>query len=180
MPKADNFRARLAQYFSDARASKQAAYDRTLPFGDYVVDRWEKARQLGFGEGTSIYDNVVILGRPQVGRNVWIGPNTLLDASGGLRIDDNCNISAGVQIYSHDSIASCVSGGAAKIERAPVEIGENTYIGPNVVITKGVRIGSRCVIGAMSLVLEDIPDGWLAHGTPARARRRYEVGSREL
>ena len=36
-------------------------YQRALPLGDYVVDRWEKAKELGFGEGASIYDSVLVL-----------------------------------------------------------------------------------------------------------------------
>ena len=42
-------------------------WNRSLPFGDYIVDRWEKARQLGFGEGTSIYDSALLLGMWQQG-----------------------------------------------------------------------------------------------------------------
>lgn len=161
----------LAEFFHGAREEKQKTFDRTLPFGDYIVDRWEKAQQLGFGEGSSVYDNVVILGQPVVGKNVWIGPNALLDAAGGLTIGDGCNLSAGVQIYSHDSVARCISAGKQPLTHAAVHIGANTYIGPNAVIAKGVTIGTGCVIGAMSLVLNDIPDGWIAHGSPARPTR---------
>lgn len=168
MPTLDDLGTLLRKFFAGARAEKQAQFDRTLPFGDYVVDRWEKAAQLGFGEGSSVYDSVVIIGQPSVGRNVWIGPNVLLDASGGLTIGDNCNISAGVQIYSHDSIARCISGGIADISKSPVVIGANSYIGPNTVIAKGVQIGRGCVIGAMSLVLHDVPDGARAHGAPSQ------------
>ena len=35
-------------------------FKRTLPFGDYVVDRWEKAQALGFGSGSSIYDSALV------------------------------------------------------------------------------------------------------------------------
>jgi acetyltransferase-like isoleucine patch superfamily enzyme len=174
----DCLRALLRQFFVRARVDKQVQFDRTLPFGDYVVDRWEKARQLGFGEGSSIYDNVIVFGRPKVGRNVWIGPNVLLDASGGLTIGDNCNISAGVHIYSHDSIERCTSGGSADIAKAPVVIGANTYIGPNTVIAKGVRIGTGCVIGAMSFVVKDVPDGSVAFGIPALIKHETREGPR--
>lgn len=169
----DDLRVLLRQLCVSAQEEKQSQFNRTLPFGDYVVDRWEKARQLGFGEGSSVYDSVVILGNPSVGSNVWIGPNALLDASGGLTIGDNCNISAGAQIYSHDSVDRCISGGVDDISKAPVDIGANSYIGPNCVIAKGVRIGSGCVIGAMSLVLNDVPDGFVAHGIPAQVKRKF-------
>ncbi len=141
---------------------------RAVPFADYVVDRWEKAKELGFGEGTSIYDSTLVLGDVHVGRNTWIGPFVVLDGSGGLSIGSNCSISAGVQIYSHDTVEWALSGGKAPYIHAPTAIGDNCYIGPAVVIAKGVRIGSRCRIGANSLVLDDVPEGSLAHGTPCR------------
>lgn len=143
-------------------------YRRTLPFADYIVDRWEKARALGFGEGTSIYDSVLVLGDVRVGPKTWIGPFCVLDGSGGLKIGANCSISAGAQIYSHDSVRWAVSGGKEPYSYAPTQIGDECYIGPNVVISKGVTIGRNCIIGANSLVIENVPDGMKAAGTPCR------------
>jgi len=150
------------------RREVNAAYQRSLPLADYVVDRWEKARELGFGEGSSIYDSVLVLGDVRVGTNTWIGPFVVLDGSGGLTIGSNCSISAGVQIYSHESVAWALSGGTASYRHAATSIGDNCYIGPHVVVAMGVRIGDRCVIGAQSLVLGDIPDGSKAFGAPCR------------
>lgn len=143
-------------------------WNRSLPFGDYIVDRWQKARELRFGEGSSIFDSALVLGDVQVGKNTWIGPFTVLDGSGGLVIGDNCSISAGVQIYTHDTVKWATSGGVAQPERAPVCIGSNCYIGPNTIVGKGVTIGVGCVIGANSLVNRDVPDGMKAWGTPVR------------
>ena len=143
-------------------------FRRSLPLADYVVDRWEKAKELGFGEGSSIYDGVVLLGDVQVGRNTWIGPFVILDGSGGLSIGSHCSISAGAQIYSHDTVQWAISGGSAPYEYAATSIGDNCYIGPYTVVAKGVRIGNGCIVGAHSLVLSDIPDGSKAFGTPCR------------
>ena len=143
-------------------------WDRNLPFGDYIVDRWQKAKVLGFGEGSSIYDSSLVLGDVSVGKNSWIGPFTVLDGSGKLEIGENCSISAGVQIYTHDTVNSTISGGLKSPERAPVKIGNNCYIGPNAIISKGVNIGNSCVIGANSFVNNDLSDGMKAWGTPAR------------
>jgi len=145
-----------------------ADWNRTLPLGDYVVDRWKKAKALGFGEGTSIYDTAHVYGNVQVGANTWIGPFVILDGSGGLVIGSYCSISAGVQIYSHDTVAWAISGGRSPYDYASTVIESNCYIGPNTVIAKGVTIGSGCVIGANSLVLSDIPAGSKAFGTPCR------------
>ena len=142
--------------------------NRSLPFGDYIVDRWAKAKSLGFGEGSSIYDSSLVLGNVRVGQNTWIGPFTILDGSGGLEIGDNCSISASVQIYSHDTVRWATSGGVEKIEYGSVKIGSNCYVGPNVVISKGITIGNQCVIGANSFVNRDIPDNLRAWGNPAK------------
>ena len=143
-------------------------YNRTLPFADYVVDRWEKATILGFGKGTSIYDSALVLGNVKVGENTWIGPFVVLDGSGSLSIGSNCSISAGVQVYTHDSIAWATSGGKAEYDYAPTNIGKHCYLGPNTIVARGVNIGDGCVIGANSLVLSDIPASSKAVGTPCR------------
>ena len=158
----------LKAFWLERRRQVHGQYLRTLPFADYIVDRWEKARELGFGEGSSIYDSVLVLGEVRVGQKTWIGPFCVLDGIGGLDIGSNCSISAGVQIYSHDSVRWAVSGGTEPYSYGATSIGDNCYIGPNVVIAKGIRIGRGCVVGANSLVLGDIPEGMKAAGTPCR------------
>lgn len=149
----------------------RANHHRILPVGDLLSDRWEKARYLGFGEGSSIYDSSLVFGDVRVGVNTWIGPFTILDGSGGgLTIGDHCSISAGVQIYTHDSVERALSGGVAPLSKAPVSIGSRCYLGPNAVIAKGVHIGDGCVVGAHSLVLEDVPTGVRVFGSPAKPR----------
>ncbi len=150
------------------RAEIAARHQRGVPFADELFDRWERARALGFGDGTSIYDASVVLGDVQVGTNVWIGPFTVLDGSGGLSIADWCSVSTGVQIYTHATVARALTGGRAPADRAAVRIGPRTYLGPNAVITKGVTIGAGCVIGANALVNLDVPDGAVVFGTPGR------------
>jgi acetyltransferase-like isoleucine patch superfamily enzyme len=153
----------------------QARWRRDLPLPDLIGDRWERAGRLGFGEGTSIYDSSHIFGDVRVGSNTWIGPFTILDGSGGLEIGDYCSISAGVQIYSHDTVDWAVSGGALRYEYAAVRIGSRCYIGAQTVIARGVTIGEGSIIGACSFVHADVPPGSIAVGAPARV-----VGSSEF
>jgi acetyltransferase-like isoleucine patch superfamily enzyme len=160
----------VIRQFYDRRHTINVKYNRVLPFGDYISDRWEKAKYLGFGEGTSIYDNVVILGNVSVGKNTWIGPNVILDGSGELEIGSNCSISAGTQIYSHDSINQAISGGEKNYDYAKTIIENNCYIGPNVVIQKGIIIGKGSIIGANSFVNKNIPKNSKAFGTPAKIK----------
>jgi acetyltransferase-like isoleucine patch superfamily enzyme len=157
----------LRELWRARRAEVDASFHRTLPFGDYLVDRWEKAKALGFGEGASIYDSALVLGDVSVGANTWIGPGTILDGSGGLSIGSFCSISAGVQIYSHDTVEWATSGGETPPGKAPTRIGSRCYIGPNSIIAKGVTIGDGAVIGAMSFVNCDVPAGARVAGCPA-------------
>lgn len=150
------------------RDAVKKSWSRVLPYGEYVGDRWEKARYMGFGEGTSVYDSCVVLGDVRVGSNTWIGPNTVLDGSGGLIIGDYCSISAGVQIYSHDTVNWAVSGGEKSVEYSPTVIESRVYLGPNVIVQRGVRIGFGTVIGANSLVTRDIPPNSRAWGSPCQ------------
>jgi acetyltransferase-like isoleucine patch superfamily enzyme len=149
--------------------SKKKAFDRVLPMGDYFIDRWQKAKYLGFGDNTSIYDSSLVLGDVVVGDDCWIGPFTVLDGSGGkLRIGNNTHISAGTQIYTHDTSSKVVF--EKEIKKGKVTIGHNCYIGPNVVITLGVTIGDRVMIGANSFVDKDIPSSVKGFGTPFRIK----------
>ena len=162
----------LEKLWVERRNHVNERWKRTLPLGEYIVDRWEKARILGFGQGTSIYDSALVFGDVTVGENTWIGPHVILDGSGGLSIGNNCSISAGVQLYSHDSIKWAVSGGVEPYECAQTSIGDNCYIGPNTVVVKGVDIGNSCIVGANSLVLKDIPAGSKAWGSPCQRHGR--------
>ncbi|MFQ5659748.1 MAG: acyltransferase [Gammaproteobacteria bacterium] len=158
----------MRDLYFDLRSRVTEKWQRCLPFNELFLDRWEKAKYLGFGKGSSIYDTSYVYGDVRVGSNTWIGPLTLLDGSGGLTIGDNCSISSGVQIYTHDSVNWAISGGKETTDYAPVVIGSRCYIGPNTIIGKGVTIGEGSIIGAMSLVLTDIPPCSKAWGNPAK------------
>ncbi|HYC29464.1 MAG TPA: acyltransferase [Chitinophagaceae bacterium] len=146
----------------------QEQFKRSVPLPDTIVDRWERATRLGFGKGASIYDSSYVFGEVKVGEHTWIGPFTIIDGSGGLSIGNNCTISAGVHVYTHDNVGQTVTGGKMPIERVAVAIGDRTYIAPNVIISKGITIGSCCIIGANSFVNRSIPDNSVAAGTPAK------------
>lgn len=143
-------------------------FDRSLPFTDEIFDRWERAKKLGFGEGSSIYDSSYIFGNVKVGKNCWIGPFSIIDGSGGLSIGDNCTISSGVHIYTHDNVKKTLSGGKIPIDYEKVSIGECTYIGPQSIISKGTCIGKHCLIAANSFINKNIDDNSIVAGNPGK------------
>ena len=152
-------KASLKSLLAELRKDMLGTFKRHVATGDLLTDRWETARELGFGEGTSCYDNVLVMGDVRVGKNCWIGPNVVLDGSGGLSIGDWVDISAGAQIYSHDTVARALSGGKEPIAHARTTIGSRVYIGPQAIIAKGVTIGDEVTIGALSFVDRDVPSG---------------------
>lgn len=158
------------ELYDQLRQEMSTEHRRSVSLPDLLTDRWDRAKFCGFGEGATCYDNVLILGDVKVGRKTWIGPNVILDGSGGLEIGDFCSISAGVQIYTHHTVKWATSLGEAEVEQAPTKIGSGVYIGPQSVIQMGVAIGDRAVIGAMSFVNRDIPAGSKVWGVPARVQ----------
>jgi serine acetyltransferase len=157
------------------REEMRTRWKRSLPFGDELFDRWERAAFLGFARDASIYDSSVVLGDVAVGEGTWIGPFTILDGRGGLSIGKYCSISAGVQIYSHDTVKWALTGGKAAEERSATRIGDCSYIGPLSIIARGVEIGDHSVVGANSFVRASVPPFSIAVGTPARVIGRVDL-----
>lgn len=165
----------LGRIHAQLRADMAERFQRDLPLQDLLTDRWERARHLGFGEGSSIYQSAYVYGDVRVGAGTWIGPHALLDGSGGLTIGAGCDISAGVQIYSHDTVERVLSEGRAEISRAATAIEDHCHVGASAVITKGVTVGNHSVIGACAFVNRDVPPYTIVAGVPARVIGRVEV-----
>ena len=58
----------------------------------------------------------------------------------------------------------------------PITIGSDVWVGGGAIILPGVRIGSRAVIGAGSVVTRDVPDDVFAAGNPCRVIREIDAG----
>lgn len=157
---------RMAQ--AELQAEKIRHHKRRVSFGDLVTDRWQNARDYGFGDGASMYDNALVIGDVTVGRGTWIGPNVVLDGSGGLEIGEFCGIGPGVQIFTHNTIRWCLTRGKEEPVQKPTKIGNGVFIAANSIIMMGVTIGDDVVIGALSFINKDIPSGVVVAGAPAR------------
>jgi acetyltransferase-like isoleucine patch superfamily enzyme len=171
LPGHDNF----LEIHNLLRAENKNRWERSLPFADELFDRWERASFLGFGENTSVYDSAVIMGQVTVGHDVWIGPYTILDGTGGLEIGDFVTISSGVQIYSHSSLMKCLTSGRAPLSKRPISIGHSTYVGSSSIVNMGVTLGSHVVVAAKSFVNKSFGDFAIVAGCPAK-----KIGEVEL
>lgn len=159
----------LAEDYFKADELLRENFDRSLPLQDTAVDRWERAERLGFGEGTSVYNSCFIFGKPNIGANVWIGPNVIIEAAGDtVSIGDWCILSANVHVYSHNTIARALTLGRAPDHVGRVEIGKGCYFGPGCLISAGTRIGDRCIVAAGSVVKGEYGAQSFIAGNPAR------------
>ena len=60
------------------------------------------------------------------------------------------------------------------VKTAPIKIKKGAFIGASSIILKGVTIGERSIIGAGSVVTQDIPDYCVAIGNPARVIKKID------
>ena len=174
-PDLERLLADLRELHGVLRSDVRERWQRSLPFADEIFDRWERAQALGFGPKSSIYQDSYVYGDVSVGADTWIGPSTVLDGTGRLAIGHHCSISAGVQIYTHDTVKWAVTGGRAAYDHAPVTIHDCCHIGAHTVIGPGVSVGPHAIVGALSFVNRDVPPYAVAVGAPARVIGTVEI-----
>lgn len=106
----------------------------------------------------------------EIGAGAQINNNAFIKSEGpGIRIGSRALLGSEVTIYDsdfHDLRPDHRRGGSPRM--APVELGENVFVGDRVLILKGVTIGEHAVIGAGSVVTRSIPARAIAAGNPAR------------
>ncbi len=134
---------------------------------------------LQMGRSVQIYSQVIIHDayRVCVGDNSSILSFTVLFGSGGITIGRDVLIASHCSIFSITHRVDAVERGLLFRKTrlmAPVEIGDNVWIGTGARILPGVSIGSNSIVGAGSVVTTSIPAGVVAVGVPARVIRRLE------
>ena len=107
----------------------------------------------------------------EVGENFFANYNcTILDVA-PVKIGDNVLFGPNVSLYTAGHPLHPVSRNSAYEYGISITIGDNVWLGGNVVVTPGVHIGNNVVIGAGSVVTKDIPDNMVAAGNPCRIIR---------
>lgn len=163
--------ARLVRLPIYIRGKKGISYKKGLTTGHGCrIDALSTKKTLSIGENARIGDYVHINAdeRVTIGDNVLIASKVFIsDASHGMYKGKNQS-----SPYSNPSLRETIT--------APVVIGDNVWIGENVVILSGSKIGNGCIIGANTLVNgEDFPDNTIIVGSPARIIKKYNEETQE-
>ena len=118
--------------------------------------------------------------RIELGKDCFINYNcTILDTA-RVRIGDYAQIAPNVSIYTAGHPVHPATRNTLYEYGISVTIGNNVWIGGNVVICPGVTIGDNVVIGAGSVVTRDIPAWSVAAGNPCRVLRKITEEDREV
>ncbi len=116
---------------------------------------------------------IVTSGYLTIGAGTFIGHEVLIaGGDSSITIGSFCDIAPRVMIVSGGHEVSAVGPRAAGRGHAkPIIVEDGVWIGAGSVLLGGVRVGQRSVIGAGSVVVDDIPPHCIAVGSPCRVLR---------
>lgn len=119
--------------------------------------------------------------RVRIGQGTFLNMGVMVAAEQLVEIGEHCLLANGCFVtdssHRYDDPEKPITWQGFE-SRGPTKIGDNCWLGANVVVTSGVEIGERCVIGANSVVTEDVEPFTIAAGAPARPIRRIDYASR--
>jgi maltose O-acetyltransferase len=105
-----------------------------------------------------------------LGERVFFNFNCVVLDVCQVRIGDYTQFGPAVQIYTATHPMNAALRRKQEFAK-PIEIGSDVWVGGGAILCPGVRVGSRSVIGAGSVVTRDIPEGVMAAGNPCRVIR---------
>ncbi len=118
--------------------------------------------------------------RIRIGGGTFLNLGVMVAAANLVEIGDHCMFANGCFVTDADHRFDDPGRPVpwqGFTSRGPTRVGDNVWCGANVVITGGMTVGERCVIGANSVVTHDLPPFSLAAGAPARVLRTIEYSS---
>ncbi len=101
----------------------------------------------------------------ELGYKTDIGAFSYINAKYGVCLEDDVQVGSHCSIYSVSTIDN---------KQGRVHLKKNCKIGSHSTVMPNVTIGENAIVGANSLVLEDIPDNVIAFGVPAKVRRKID------
>ena len=174
---------RLRRRWRINRHAERGGFFVRFPVEGEILEALDTGR-LAIGEGTLLEPgNWITMGpeaRIEVGAGCFLNRGVMLAAVESIEIGDhvmfanNCFVGDGDHRYDDPTKPITHQGFVA---RGPVKIGSNCWFGVSCVVTGGVEIGERAVIGSNSVVTRDIPSGVIAAGAPAKVIREIEFRS---
>ncbi len=164
-------RARIHWHFL-----RREAFVRFPVHGD-VLEALDEGR-LEVGAGTLLEPGVWITApgdaRVRIGAGCFLNLGVMVASLGLVEIGDHCMLANGCFVsdadHRFDDLTRPVTW-QGFTTKGPTRLGANCWLGAHVVVTSGVTIGERCVVGANSVVTHDLPPRSIAAGAPARVLR---------
>jgi acetyltransferase-like isoleucine patch superfamily enzyme len=136
-------------------------------YGASIGEEVELHSPLIIHNAESDYRNLVIGNRSYVGRMV------LLDLNDQIVVGERATISMGVTLVTHIDVGNSRVKKFIRTQQGPVRIDDDAYLGANVSVFHGVNIGKCAVVGAGSIVRQDVPADCMVAGSPARVTKQY-------
>lgn len=119
--------------------------------------------------------------RAILGNHIYIGPGAIFTTRGGLRIDDGAIFGPRCRILTanHQYVSSEAAPYDGRVVLRPVHVECGVWVGADVLIVPGVRIGAGAVVAAGSVVVKDIDPCTIAGGNPCRAIKQRDAAAFE-
>lgn len=148
-----------------------------------LIWRVGDAGRIHLGQGACLREGTELKvdGALEIGPRTLIGAWNVLSVLDRLSIGADCLLAERVSIRDHDHRFDDPTLPIAEqgYRVAAVTLGNNVWVGANVVIMKGVTLGDGCVVGANSVVTRDFAPGTVLVGAPARALRTIPESAKE-
>ena len=116
---------------------------------------------------TCDYGNNIVLGK-----NVFINSNCYFMDGAKITVGDNVFIGPSCGFYTANHPLDYQTRNQGIEQALPILIGNNVWLGGNVIVLPGVKIGDGCVIGAGSVVTKDIEANSIATGVPCKVIKK--------